>query len=230
MLVAVYDLKFTKEACESSFEPLLNYLFVQLVVQSYGLPLYMNTFAIVFFSEFAPQDLMLRIMDKMASTAMCGDEMLLTPDIIDSESVHIQSGENNKSKPGKEMRPSEWDDKTSCLCVSSSSLSGDVTYITLLFLSIFITLLIVAALTILSINFHNPALKVAGVPEMIVFSSLLIFKLWFSLLLMTDPENQESICYLRHLSLVLGLTGTSSLLFFRLVRFVFVCVWGGEAG
>lgn len=116
------------------------------------------------------------------------------------------------------MALSERDDKVAGLCFSPPTLSGDIAYIVVLVLTIFITLLIIAALVILSINFHNPALKVAGVPEMIVFSSLLMIKLWFSVFLLMDPEAWRPICHFKHTSYALGALGTSSLLFFRLVR------------
>lgn len=93
MLEAVFDLMFAQKACESSFEPLVNYLFIQLTVQSYSLPLYAKTFAMTFPSPFTPPDLVFQVIARMESTAKCGDELLLTSDTIDSESVHIDSGE-----------------------------------------------------------------------------------------------------------------------------------------
>ena len=76
------------------------------------------------------------------------------------------------------------------------------------------------ALTVikLSLNLNNPLIRSAGGITLVVYIGFLFFKMVMTVLLMYDAEQLEGVCLVRPITFLIGVTGSSAVLFFRMLR------------
>ena len=78
--------------------------------------------------------------------------------------------------------------------------------------------LMVLSVIVLSFNLDHPLIRSAGGITLIVFIGFLFFKMTLTVLLMYDAEQLEGVCFMRPIAFLIGVTGSSAVLFFRMLR------------
>ena len=78
--------------------------------------------------------------------------------------------------------------------------------------------LMVLSAIVLSANLHQPMIRSAGGVTLVVFIGFLFFKMAVTVLLMYDGEQLEGLCLLRPIAFLIGVAGSSAVLFFRMLR------------
>lgn len=102
-------------------------------------------------------------------------------------------------------------------------LNADGTFsVMIVFAVIFISLLMVISFIALLVQAGNKIVKAASGRVLTVYILLLLCQLWYSVAIIVDPEDQERVCELQPILQCIGAVGTSSVLFFRMIRSVLV--------
>ena len=78
--------------------------------------------------------------------------------------------------------------------------------------------LMVLSVTALSVKLNHPMIRSAGGITLVVYIGFLFFKMAVTVLLMYDGEQLEGICLVRPITFLIGVTGSSAVLFFRMLR------------
>ena len=74
----------------------------------------------------------------------------------------------------------------------------------------------------LSAKLDHPLIRSAGGITLVVYIGFLFFKMTVTVLLMYDSEQLKGICLMRPILFLIGVTGSSAVLFFRMLR------WGSR--
>lgn len=81
-----------------------------------------------------------------------------------------------------------------------------------------ISAVMVLSIIVISVKLDHPVIRSAGGPSLVVFIGFLFFKMAVTVLLMYDNEQFKGICLVRPITFLVGVTGSSAVLFFRMLR------------
>lgn len=81
--------------------------------------------------------------------------------------------------------------------------------------------LMVLSAIALSTKLSHPMIRSAGGITLVIYIGFLFSKMAVTVLLMYDEEQFEGICIVRPIAFLIGVTGSSAVLFFRMLRWEF---------
>ena len=215
VIEAVIPSEFSQETCEQSILPSTLYNIVRIALNNL-ITEYSETEGV--YTPFESPEFGTKLFqDAMASlraSIKCGDYPLVTPDLYRDSAARITQGERNY---GVVYRDGLQHCKQQMVCFLLMMADSRIFIVCASSVAMMSALMLLSAI-VLSTNLNHPLIRSAGGITLVMYIGFLFFKMTVTVLFMYDAEQLEGICLLRPIAFLIGVAGSSAVLFFRMLR------------